>query len=108
MSRFVKLTLSALFLSQFLCAQFGSGIQGTIVDRTSAVMPGVRIMVTNADTGVSREAVSDHDGVLAVRSEQREGVLEDRRLGLADAELAGDGNDIEIAVQARCGELLAL
>jgi hypothetical protein len=35
-------------------------------------------------------------------------VLEDRRLGPADAELAGDGNDIEIVAQARCDELLAL
>src|SRR5437899_11531240 len=68
MWRFVRLTLSALFLCQFLLAQFGSGIQGTVVDRSSAVMPGVRIVVTNVDTGVTREATSSELGIYRVPS----------------------------------------
>jgi len=68
MSRFAKLTLSALFLSQFLFAQFGSGIQGTVVDRTAAVVPDVRITVLNVDTGVSRETVTSEVGVYRMPS----------------------------------------
>ena len=57
-----------LLLAPVLPAQFGSGIQGTIVDRTSAVVPGVRIVVINADTGVTREAVSSEVGLYRVPS----------------------------------------
>jgi hypothetical protein len=51
-----------------LFAQFGSGIQGSTVDSTSAVLPGVRIVVTEVSTGVTREAVSSEVGFYRVLS----------------------------------------
>jgi hypothetical protein len=68
MLRFLQLAVSTLFLTQFLWAQFGSGIQGTVTDRSSAVMPGARILVTNLDTGVTREVVSSEIGLYRVPS----------------------------------------
>jgi hypothetical protein len=68
MLRFVKLSCSLLFLAELALAQFGSGIQGTVMDGTSAVMPGVRVLVTNVDTGVAREAISSELGLYRVPS----------------------------------------
>ena len=49
-------------------AQFSSGIQGTVADRSGAVMPAVRIVATNVETGVSRETVSSEVGVYRLPS----------------------------------------
>src|SRR5260370_17266925 len=68
MLRFVKLSCSLLFLAELTLAQFGSAIQGTVMDGTSAVMPGVRVLVTNLDTGVAREAISSELGLYRVPS----------------------------------------
>lgn len=68
MLRLIQLSLSTLLLTSCLWAQFGSGIQGTVADRTAAVVPGVRVVVTNLDTGVSREAMSSDVGVYRVPS----------------------------------------
>jgi len=38
------------------------GLRGTITDQTGAVVPGAKVTVTNAATGVSREAPSQSDG----------------------------------------------
>ena len=43
-------------------------IQGTIVDGSRAVMPGVSVTVTNLGTGVSRTAVTNETGVYRVLS----------------------------------------
>src|SRR5262245_46513281 len=44
-------------------AQFNTGqIEGTISDRTGAVIPGVKITAVNAATGVRTEQVSDGRG----------------------------------------------
>src|SRR5262249_26314515 len=45
-----------------------SGIQGTIVDPTSAAVAGVVVRVTNVDTGVIREVISSDSGVYRVPS----------------------------------------
>jgi hypothetical protein len=37
-------------------------IQGTVVDQSSAVLPGVTVTVTNTATGVQRELVTDTEG----------------------------------------------
>ena len=48
-------------------AQSATGeIQGTIVDQSGAVLPGVSITVTNTATGVTRETVTDAGGLFAV------------------------------------------
>ena len=43
-------------------------IQGTIVDQSRAVLPGVTITVTNIATGVARTALSNETGVYRVLS----------------------------------------
>src|SRR5258708_8601874 len=68
MLRFVTLSCSLLFLAELALAQFGSAIQGTVMDGASAVMPGVRVLVTNVDTGVAREAISSELGLYRVPS----------------------------------------
>lgn len=68
MSRFLRLFLPLLLLTPFLSAQFGSGIQGTILDSSSAVIPNVRVVVKNVDTGVVREVLSSEVGVYRVLS----------------------------------------
>jgi hypothetical protein len=55
-----------LFFSAVLLAQFGSGIQGTIVDPSSALVAGVLVRVTNLDTGVTREAVTSDAGIYRI------------------------------------------
>lgn len=47
--------------------QLGS-IQGTIIDQTGAVLPGVTITVTNKDTGEVRTAVTNETGIYRVQS----------------------------------------
>ena len=47
-------------------AQFSGVIQGTITDAQKAVVAEVVVMVTNAQSGVSRESVTTSDGVFRV------------------------------------------
>jgi hypothetical protein len=63
-----RLGLSMLLLTPAIWAQFGSGFQGTIVDRSGGIIPGVAIRVTNTDTGVTREVLSSSNGIYAVPS----------------------------------------
>jgi hypothetical protein len=56
----------ALLLVPCVNAQFGSSIQGTVMDSSSAVMPNVQVTVKNLDTGVTREVVSSDVGVYFV------------------------------------------
>ena len=39
-----------------------SRISGTVTDATGGVIPGVEVAVTNLDTGVSRQVVTDDSG----------------------------------------------
>ena len=55
--------IAVLFLPALAAAQGTTGsISGTITDAQKAVMPGVTIVVTHADTGTSRTQVSDEHG----------------------------------------------
>src|SRR5918992_2056733 len=48
-------------------AQSATGeIQGTIVDQSGAVLPGVTVSIVNTATGATREVVSDADGLFTV------------------------------------------
>src|SRR5262245_13208066 len=49
-------------------AQFNSTIQGTFTDSQGAVIPGAVVRVTNATTGLARDAVTSPDGVYRVFS----------------------------------------
>src|SRR4051812_45236754 len=64
----LRFGLTFLLCTPFLLAQFGSGFQGTITDRTGGVVPGVVIRVTNVDTGVTREVLSSANGGYVVPS----------------------------------------
>jgi hypothetical protein len=49
-------------------AQFSSALQGTITDTQQAFVPNATVRVTNATTGVTREAMTSADGVYRVPS----------------------------------------
>jgi hypothetical protein len=52
-----------LWLAPGVLAQSaGSAIQGTVTDEQGAVMPGATVVVTNVETGFTRELVSDDRG----------------------------------------------
>jgi hypothetical protein len=56
-------TLFVLGAPAPLLAQGGrSEINGTVTDAQKAVLPGVTVTVTNEDTGLMREAVTDGTG----------------------------------------------
>jgi hypothetical protein len=63
-----RLFLSTLFLTPTVWAQFGSGFQGTVTDRTSGAIPGVILKVTNVDTGISREVSTNAEGYYTMPS----------------------------------------
>src|ERR1041384_1388481 len=63
-----RFVLSMLVLSPFSWAQFSSGFQGAVVDRSGAVIPGVSIRVINIDTGITREVMTSPNGVYVVPS----------------------------------------
>jgi hypothetical protein len=61
--------LSVLLLTpRPAAAQFSSALQGTITDTQQAFVPNATVRVTNATTGVTREAVTSADGVYRVPS----------------------------------------
>src|SRR5689334_766611 len=68
MHRALRLVFAILVLLPCLFAQFGSGIQGTILDSSGAVVPDVRVTVTNVETGVSRDVLTSDTGVFRVLS----------------------------------------
>src|SRR3954466_2520845 len=43
-------------------AQFGAGLQGTVLDSSGAAVPGATIVVTNEETGVPHETVASDAG----------------------------------------------
>ncbi len=58
------LTVSIVALSALAQAQFGASIQGTVTDRTGAVVSGANVTVTDQATGVIHNAVTDASGFL--------------------------------------------
>ena len=55
--------LAALCTTTLVAAQGATGaVTGVVTDETGAIMPGVSVVVRNADTGATRELVSDADG----------------------------------------------
>lgn len=68
MSKSLLSVLCVFFVAAVAWAQFSSGFQGTVVDRSGGVVPGVAIRVTNIETGVRREVLSSESGVYVVTS----------------------------------------
>jgi hypothetical protein len=63
---FLLMSFTLLVLPQPGWSQFGSGIQGTILDPSLAVIPDARVIVVNVSTGVTREALSNPEGVYRI------------------------------------------
>jgi hypothetical protein len=47
-------------------AQYGAGIEGTVTDKSGALVAGANVTVTNEATGVSRNAVTADSGVYRI------------------------------------------
>jgi hypothetical protein len=66
----MRRSTSYLFIGLLICAlssvvvwaQVTAQINGTVKDSSGAVLPGVEITVTQTDTGISRNAISDETG----------------------------------------------
>ena len=67
-SKVLRVSLLILVATTMLLAQGdSSGIRGTVMDPSGAVIPGASVTVTKADTGVSYQAVSTGAGNYGVR-----------------------------------------
>src|SRR6476659_5857054 len=70
MKRLVYRFLVGMLVATFSCgaawAQATAQISGTVKDQTGAVLPGAEITVTQTDTGISRNAVTDETGSFAL------------------------------------------
>ena len=64
----LKVCLVVAMLAQVLPAQYSSGIQGTVIDKSGAAIPGAKITVTNVATGVVSNSVAAETGVYRVPS----------------------------------------
>lgn len=60
--RILLLVCSFCLTASFAFAQFGAGIQGTIQDKSGAVVPGATVTVTNMATGVVHTDTSNASG----------------------------------------------
>ena len=68
-SRILRASLLIPVATTMLLAQGDTGgIRGTILDPSSAVIPGAAVTATKADTGVTYPAISTESGSYAVRS----------------------------------------
>ena len=55
--------------------QFKASVTGTVVDSQGAVIPGVTVTVTNTETNVATESVTDSSGAFAVKAEFQKGAM---------------------------------
>ena len=60
--RLLVLMLIAVLLAPLAKAQYNSGIRGIVSDKTGAVIPGAKVSMVNASTGVSHEMTSSETG----------------------------------------------
>src|SRR5262245_3077135 len=64
--RVVFTALLMLFARGLVYGQATASINGRIVDQAGAVLPGVTVTVVNTATGVSRDTVSNGEGLYTV------------------------------------------
>ena len=63
---FTRLVLIAAMTAPSAMAQFGASLQGTVSDKTGAVISGATVTVTDQGTGISRNAVTSDAGVYRI------------------------------------------
>src|SRR5260370_7012029 len=56
------LTVSIVALTALVQAQYGASLEGTITDKSGAVVGGATVTITNQATGVSRNSVTGDSG----------------------------------------------
>ncbi|MGA7219764.1 MAG: carboxypeptidase regulatory-like domain-containing protein [Candidatus Sulfotelmatobacter sp.] len=61
-SRFFSIFVLVLFLPSAALAQYGASLQGTVTDKTGAVIPGANVTITDQATGVTHSAVTGPEG----------------------------------------------
>src|SRR5438876_3393736 len=66
--RIAFLLLASLIAPPSASAQFSSTIQGIVTDSQGGIVPGATVTVTNATTGLVRDAVTSADGAYRVFS----------------------------------------
>ena len=66
--RTISLVFLVVIFAGTASAQYRAGIQGTVTDPSGASISGVKVTVTNQDTGVSREAVATAQGFYRVEA----------------------------------------
>jgi hypothetical protein len=67
--RFVCVSLLSIILfGASALAQYSSGVEGTVLDSSGAVIAGARIQLTNVDLGVSNVATSNDSGYFRIDS----------------------------------------
>jgi hypothetical protein len=64
--RIIRFAVVFAFACAIAWAQATSQIQGTVEDTSGAVIPGVEVKATHAETGIARTAVSNEDGRYAL------------------------------------------
>src|SRR4029077_1162241 len=61
-TRLSLLVVIPFFTAILSWAQYGASLQGTVADRTGAVVPGASVTVINQETGVEHTTVSSGPG----------------------------------------------
>lgn len=108
MRLFVALVVSLVILAAPATAQITSAtISGTIKDETGGVLPGVDLAVSNLDTGVIRNAVTDENGYYTVPG-LAPGRYEARATLQGFATAVHSGMVLEVAQQAGLNLVLKL
>ena len=60
--RVVLLIVSIIALTALVHAQYGASLEGTVTDKSGAVVAGATVTITNQATGVSRNSVTGDSG----------------------------------------------
>src|SRR5882762_222261 len=60
--RLLTLSTTLALSSSFALAQYGASLEGTVTDKSGAVVAGATVTVTNQATGVSRNTVTGESG----------------------------------------------
>src|SRR5258708_28951271 len=64
--RFLLISTILTFVSSSAFAQYGASLEGTVTDKSGAVISGAAVTVTNEATGVSRNTVASDAGFYRV------------------------------------------
>ena len=62
MNHLSRLLVLSLLLAFLAVSAMAEGIEGVVKDNTGGVIPGVTVVLTNTDTGATRQALSDDNG----------------------------------------------